>query len=287
MEGTEVAVGRFSADIVARDTAGNTRVVIENQYGRSDHDHLGKAMTYAAVLGANTVVWVAPQFTDEHRKAIEWLNEHTDDNLEPYALELRAFRIGDSEPAPQFEVVAGPNETVRDASTAIEAAASSERRQAQFEFWRAVHANLKQAGRIGSLRPPRPKYWYDVALGRTHLWLSLFADTWGKRVGVRVVLAAPVAEAALAQLEPQKAAIEREVGTKLVWNPHPEKPVKTIVAERGGDVMEPARLGELVEWIARTTERMRDAFSPRVKELDLTQEGEGAGGGTAEREPGT
>ncbi len=82
VEGTEVAVGRFSADIVARDTAGNSRVVIENQYGRSDHDHLGKAMTYAAVLGANTVVWVAPGFTDEHRKAIEWLNEHTDENLE-------------------------------------------------------------------------------------------------------------------------------------------------------------------------------------------------------------
>jgi hypothetical protein len=272
VEGTEVPVGRFSADIVARDTAGNSRVVIENQYGRSDHDHLGKAMTYAAVLDARTVVWVAPRFTEEHRKAIEWLNEHTDDNLELYALELRAFRIGGSEPAPQFEVVAGPNETVRDASTAIEAAASSERRQAQHDFWKAVSANLKEAGRIGSLRAPRPRYWYDVALGRTNVWLSLFADTWGKRVGVRVVLAAPVAAAALPQLEAQKVAIEREVGMPLVWNPHPEKAVKTIVGERAGDILEGAERSELVEWISRLAEKMREAFAPRVRQLDLARE---------------
>ncbi len=190
-------------------------------------------------------------------------------------MELRAFRIGESEPAPQFEVVAGPNETVRDASTAIEVAASSERRQRQFEFWKAVHTNLKQAGRIGSLRAPRPQYWYDVALGRTNVWLSLFADTWGKRVGARVVLAAPVADTALAQLVPQQAAIENEVGMKLVWNPHPEKAIKTVVAERSGDILVTAAFDELVEWISRAAEKMREAFAPRVKQLDLSQEAEG------------
>src|SRR5271155_920997 len=69
VEQIEVPVGPFSADILAKDTSGNY-VVIENQFGKTDHDHLGKLLTYAATLGATAVVWIAEQFTDEHRKAI-------------------------------------------------------------------------------------------------------------------------------------------------------------------------------------------------------------------------
>jgi hypothetical protein len=75
VEGTEVAVGPFWADVLAKDASGNL-VLIENQFGKTDHDHLGKVLTYAATLGAAAVIWIAEQFTDEHRKAIEWLNEH-------------------------------------------------------------------------------------------------------------------------------------------------------------------------------------------------------------------
>lgn len=78
VEATEVPVGPFSADILAKDSD-NNYVVIENQFGKTDHDHLGKILTYAATLGATAVVWLAEHFTDEHRKTIEWLNEHTRD----------------------------------------------------------------------------------------------------------------------------------------------------------------------------------------------------------------
>jgi hypothetical protein len=76
VEHTEVAVGPYSADILARDSGSGGPVVIENQLGKTNHDHLGKAITYAAALGASTVVWIAPDFTEEHRKAVDWLNEN-------------------------------------------------------------------------------------------------------------------------------------------------------------------------------------------------------------------
>src|SRR5262245_26819312 len=80
VEGIEVPVGPFTADILAKDSSG-AYVVIENQFGKTNHDHLGKMLTYAATLGAAAVVWIAERFTDEHRKAIEWLNDHTNEDL--------------------------------------------------------------------------------------------------------------------------------------------------------------------------------------------------------------
>ena len=91
-ENCEVAVGPFSADILARDLTTNQLVVIENQLEKTNHDHFGKTLTYAAVLGASTVVWVARTFTDEHRKAVEWLNEMTGQGLQFYAVALQVWK---------------------------------------------------------------------------------------------------------------------------------------------------------------------------------------------------
>ena len=112
-EGTEVAAGPFSADILARDLSSDALVVIENQLEQTDHDHFGKVLTYAAVLNASTVIWIAKKFTEEHRKAVEWLNELvSEDELVLYGIELQVWKIGDSAPAPRLEVVCGPNQAV-------------------------------------------------------------------------------------------------------------------------------------------------------------------------------
>src|SRR5688572_2308742 len=109
VEGVEVPVGPYCADILARDLASQAFVVIENQLEKTDHDHFGKALTYAAVLGASTVIWIAPRFTEEHRKALEWLNEKTKGELLVYGVELQVWRIGTSPNAPRFEVIVAPN----------------------------------------------------------------------------------------------------------------------------------------------------------------------------------
>src|ERR1700721_759349 len=108
--GTEVPVGPYSADILAKSAIDeNHKVIVENQLGKTDHGHLGKMITYAAGLGARTLIWVSDQFSDEHREALDWLNYNTGERLAFYGLEIRAFRIDNSRPAPQFDVISSPN----------------------------------------------------------------------------------------------------------------------------------------------------------------------------------
>ena len=109
---TEVQVGPYFADILAQSkTEEDHKVVVENQLNKTDHDHLGKAITYAANLGARTLIWISGHFTEEHREALDWLNHNTNEELAFWGLEIQAFHIGSSLPAPFFNVVSGPNPT--------------------------------------------------------------------------------------------------------------------------------------------------------------------------------
>ena len=102
-EAQEKSVGPFRADILCRNADdGGTWVLIENQLERTDHLHLGQLLTYAAGLNAVTICWIAASFTDEHRAALDWLNEITDERFHFFGLEVELWRIGDSEPAPKF-----------------------------------------------------------------------------------------------------------------------------------------------------------------------------------------
>ena len=112
-EGQEERVGPFRADLLCRDTDGDSWVLIENQLGRTDHTHLGQLLTYAAGLQTATIIWVAATFTDEHRAALDWLNDITDERFRFFGLEIELWRIGDSPAAPKFNIVSKPNEWIR------------------------------------------------------------------------------------------------------------------------------------------------------------------------------
>lgn len=158
VEGVEVPVGPYSADILARDLTSDALVIIENQLEKTNHDHFGKLLTYCAVLGASSVIWIARSFTEEHKKAIDWLNEVAKGDLLLYGVELQAWRVGDSTPAPRFEVVSSPNEIVRQATIAREGEEFSETKQLQLEFWTEVRKQLAQTGTFSSLQKARGQY---------------------------------------------------------------------------------------------------------------------------------
>ena len=107
---TAKKVGPFEADIYAKDGASGDIVVVENQLGRTDHGHLGKLLVYGSGLGAKTVVWIAAEFSDEYRNALDWLNETSQEGVNYFGLEIELWRIGDSPAAPKFNLVCQPNE---------------------------------------------------------------------------------------------------------------------------------------------------------------------------------
>jgi hypothetical protein len=269
VEHAEMAVGPFAADILARDSATGDYVIIENQLARTNHDHLGKAITYAAVLGASTIVWVAPAFTDEHRKALDWLNDNSVDTLSFFGVQVELWAIDESNPAVRFNVVSRPTELVRRAT--LQAAGDlTPTRRLQLEWWTAFRDALVSAKALPSTQTPRPQYWYNMALGRTGYFLSATANVDDQRIGIRLYLMNRFGgDAGLAQLMESRSEIERELGQPLVWNPNPEASDKVVVLQREADIRVKERWAEYLQWMVQSTVNMRGVFAPRVRGLQV------------------
>ena len=269
--GTEVAVGPYSADILAKETTNDRNVVIENQIEKTNHDHLGKVLTYGALLDASVVVWIAKVFTDEHRKALDWLNDYSSENLQLFGVCIELWRVGESLPAPRFNVVSRPADLLKQARTGSESHGEpSAINKLRLEFWTQVRDKLKESNSIPSFQTPKPRYYYDISLGRTHIHLSAFANSFDNCIGVRVYCGHKIAEAALEQLGEQKDAIHNEIGSELSWNPNPDKRDKIIVLQRPADLNNRDDWPEYVDWMTKTILAFRAAFFDRVKRLDLS-----------------
>lgn len=182
LEGQEVDVGSFRADIVARVSQTDDRVLIENQLEWADLQHLGQVLAYLAGLEAKIVVWIAKGFRDEHLSAIRWLNEHTVGPFAFFAVEIRVVRIGDSQLAPVFDVLERPNEWNREVQRVSQSDELTGSRKEKRDFWRHFAAKWPNVLNL----PPdyagfNPGCWIDEVDLKVRLWLA------SKSVGIDVV----------------------------------------------------------------------------------------------------
>lgn len=163
----------YRCDLFAKDETSETKVIIENQLEASNHDHLGKIITYASGLNATIIVWIVKEAREEHRSAIEWLNNHTDENIGFFLIELHAYRIGDSLPAPKFEVVEEPNgfiKTNKNSSIDKEESQSAAKRK---EFWTKFNQKVLEKGKPFNIRKATTGHWYDVAIGTSEAHIAI------------------------------------------------------------------------------------------------------------------
>lgn len=114
VEETESNVGDFHVDIFATDAITGRRIIIENQLEDTNHDHLGKLITYAAGKSAEIIIWIVKHAREEHRAAVEWLNNNTDEHIGFFLCEIKLYRIGDSAPAVKFDVIEKPNDWTKE-----------------------------------------------------------------------------------------------------------------------------------------------------------------------------
>lgn len=271
VENIEVSVGPFSADILARDTGSGEYVVIENQLERMNHDHLGKALTYGAVLDASAIIWVATNFTDEHRRAIDWLNDKGGGEVAYYAVQLEVWKIGSSKPAVRFNVVSRPAQAITALQAKKSAAGVSPTRQLQLEWWTFFSERLAARKVVPSVQTPRPQYWFDVALGRSGFHLSCIADTYANRIGVRLYLSGRLGGgSALELLAAEKVRIEQEIGHAVEWNPNPNTADKTILSARPADLSDRSAWPEFAEWLVDEVALFRKVFRDRILAMEVS-----------------
>lgn len=274
LEATEKDVGPFRADILCKDTATGHWVLIENQLARTDHTHLGQLLTYAAGLKAVTIIWIADRFTEEHRAALDWLNEITDDRFNFFGLEIELWRIADSPVAPKFNMISKPNDwtkTIGSAANRIDENDLTDTKLLQQEYWAALRELLLD--RKGPVKPqkPLPQHWANFAVGRSNFSLHALVNTQRQVIAANLSCYGDDAKPHFYMLTDDKEAIEREMGQPLVWEELPNKKVSRISLERPADPTNKTDWPTQHEWLADTLERLHRVFAPRVKTLNAKE----------------
>ncbi len=271
LEGVEVSVGPYRADILANDSMSNSRVVVENQLEKTNHDHLGKVITYASGLDAQVIVWIAREFTEEHRRAMDFLNECTAGKLRLYAVEIQLFKIGDSLPAPYFNIVASPpNEFA--VAAAINETSFTATKALYLEFWSAFKDHCKVVGTGLGLRKARPQAWYAMALGRSKFSLNLTASAMFERIGCEIYMRGKNAKQAFKLLEQSKTVIEAETGS-LEWQELPDgQDCRVVVYKPEFDLNQKSAWQDGFKWLKKEAELFHKVFSSRIKALPIQDE---------------
>lgn len=182
----EVYVGSYRCDIVAKDEASDIKVVIENQLESSNHDHLGKIITYASGLDATVIVWIVTKAREEHRSAVEWLNNNTNSKINFFLLELHAYKIGDSLPAPKFEIIEKPNEFIKNAKLKSNSAELNKSQSERLNFWTTFNDVVADRGKPFNIRKVNTDHWYDVAIGTSEAHISITLVNKEKFIGVEL-----------------------------------------------------------------------------------------------------
>lgn len=259
----EHPVGGFSLDLIGREVGTGNVVIVENQLEQTDHGHLGQIMTYAGGTDPQTVVWCAPSFRDEHRAALDWLNEHTDENTRFFGVEITAVQIDNSRLAPLFRLVAQPNEWTKQVHAETAAIPTTEREVAYQEFWTELLRRIRQqhSDWTRSVKAPRAS-WMTMPYGSSIGWYG-FVFT---RTGPRVELYFGSSDAeenrlAFERIAANREQIDADFGAPVSYDPLPTKKACRLHVDRpeGGDVMEEASREALMDWFLSTMDRFRMA----------------------------
>lgn len=265
--GTEQWVGDFKVDILATD--GMDQVIIENQLAKTDHNHLGQIITYAAGVNARKVIWVAESFRAEHVAALQFLNEHTTEELNFFGVQIELYRIGESPLAPKFEVVVKPSSWAKSSREQAKAATStSPTKQLQLKFWGEFVDRIAKVAPGITPQEPRAQHWISASLGRSAISLSATANQREGRLGVEVYLQGPQAKERFRQLAERRRDIERELGYALDWQELPNSNASRIVIYQPNcPLEEESRWDEYLRWMIPNFIKFSTVFREAVKSL--------------------
>ena len=261
LEAMEQPVGGSFLDLLGRDQSHGVVLIVENQLTESDHVHLGQLLTYAAGTGASTIVWITTRVRDEHRQALTWLNEHTDIDTAFFGIELRLVRIGDSLPAPDFDVVVMPNDWLTSVRRMTGAGADGGAKGERYrEFWAKLLDRVQREHPDWTRASPPAQNWLwmpspirgcgaNAVFGHHDIRVELYID----RPSVADC------EAVFDALYEQRAAFEATYGRSLEWNRMANRKACKVAESAVGDVVEIDEHDRYVAWFVDGLERMRRA----------------------------
>ena len=211
----ETYVGAYRCDLFAKDETTGIKVIIENQLEMSNHDHLGKIITYASGLDAKVVVWIVKEAREEHRSAIEWLNNNTNSNINFFLIEIHAYKIGNSDNAPMFQVIEQPNDFIKNNKSINSSDTMNKSQSQRVEFWNQFNNVLVERGKPFNVRKATTDHWYNVAIGTSDAHIDITLVNKDSVIGVELYITDN--KDLFDKLYQKKDEIESDLGFKLDW----------------------------------------------------------------------
>lgn len=256
LEERESSVGNFSVDIFANEESTGRKVIIENQLEDTDHDHLGKLITYASGKGAEVIVWVVKRARDEHRQAIEWLNQHTDTSLGFFLVEIELWQIDDSAIAPKFNVIERPNDWAKQMKNSENL---SDRRQLLLKFWNGFNDYIAKSDifkKDFTIRKAQPDHWYDLSVGNSSYHICMTISAQKKRLSCGVYI--PDNKDLFHTFEDNKDIFQKEFGEEGDWKEAAK--ATRIVIYKGFDLYNETKWEEAYAWFVENAIKTKYTF---------------------------
>ncbi|NML62788.1 DUF4268 domain-containing protein [Massilia sp. RP-1-19] len=266
LETVEGNAGDFSADIVARDLSTGRLVVIENQFGKTDHKHLGQIITYSSVLGAGVVVWIAEAIRAEHKSAIDFLNQNLKAGLQLFAIEVSVIRIDDSKPAYVFNTICAPSEAQVSVTDGVKG--DSDTGQKYRTYFQGLIDELRTVHKFTNAKAGQPQNWYDFSSENSKIYRYSTSFAQGGRVRAEVYIDCGDKiknEALFDLLYSQRDGIQAEFGIgELKWERLDAKRSCRIAVYRDGDIdVDTGVLAEIRKWAIENLLRLKATFPKR------------------------
>lgn len=258
---TEASVGRFNVDILGKEENTSHKIIIENQLEITDHSHLGQLITYAAGLEAQYIIWIVREVREEHRQAVDWLNEHTDEDIGFFLVAVELWQIGNSDPAPKFDIISRPNDWKKSVRSISQDRNLTDTTTKQLEFWQQLKEYAGEKHPELRLRSPRPQHWYDMAIGRSDCHVCFVVDS--RENQVRCELYIDDSKELFNRLYAAKDEIEKQLGLTgaLDWQELKGKKASRVRALRKFDFDDPLSWPAAFDWLCQTAVKFKKVFS--------------------------
>ena len=254
----EVYVGSYRCDLVAVDETTGEKIIIENQLGSTDHDHLGKVITYASGLNATVIIWIVKEAREEHKSAIEWLNNNMAEEISFFLLEVKAYRIGDSLPAPMFKIVEKPNDFIK-SNKNVKNGDLSKTQAERLNFWTEFNRVVTERGKPFNLRKATTAHWYDVAIGTSEALISITLVNKDGSIGVDLYVRDN--KDLFDSLYENKDEIESKLGFRMRWERLDDKKASRVKSHISGlNFNKQDNYPELMNQVVDRVVRIRDVF---------------------------
>ncbi len=259
----DAAIGKLKIDILAEEKDTSRKIVIMNKLEATSHDLFGKLITYASVFNAEIVIWIAQTIRSEQKRAIDWINEHTDDRLSLFAIELELWKIDESPFAPKFQAVSRPNDWAKAVQKTATRSDLSDAQVLQLDCWSRFREFAQNAGTKLRLGKPSPRNRYELDIGYSSAHLSLMFSKRSHQVSCELNI--PASKDLFLELESFKEAIHSEVGSELEWIPAGTRRACRIRISRSGDIDDTGKWDVLFAWFVENAELFKTVFSKYIK----------------------